>query len=129
MSVAPTTLASAPLAPEAPVPQRNRGGWHSGALAHVVLIALLVIALYPIVYMIGTSFKSPAEIANNLDVLPEQFTPGNYAEGWAGIPGATFARFFVNSLALSAGVVVGNLVSCALAAYAFARLRFPLRGV
>ena len=128
MTTAPSTLASAPPAPQAPTggrPARGRGG----IVAHVVLVTLLVVALYPIVYMIGTSFKSPAEIANNLDVLPEQFTPGNYAEGWAGIPGATFARFFVNSLALSAGVVVGNLVSCALAAYAFARLRFPLRGV
>jgi multiple sugar transport system permease protein len=79
--------------------------------------------------MIGTSFKAPQEISNNLDIWPRQFTPGNYAEGWAGIPGVSFGRFFFNSMVVSVGVVVGNVVSCALAAFAFARLRFPLRGV
>ncbi|WP_432521402.1 carbohydrate ABC transporter permease [Kineococcus sp. SYSU DK006] len=128
MTTAPSTLASAPIAPQAPSggrPARGRGG----IVAHVVLVALLVVALYPIVYMVGTSFKSPQEISNNLNILPESFTPGNYADGWSGIPGVSFARFFVNSVVVSVGVVVGNVVSCALAAYAFARLRFPLRGV
>jgi multiple sugar transport system permease protein len=37
-------------------------------------------------------------------------------------------RFFANSLIISVGCVVGNLISCSLAAYAFARLRFRLRG-
>jgi multiple sugar transport system permease protein len=89
----------------------------------------LVIALYPIAYMFGTSFKAPTEILNNVNIWPREFTPGNYAEGWVGIPGITFGWFFFNSTVIAVGVVVGNLVSCALAAFAFARLRFPLRGV
>ncbi|MEJ3659040.1 carbohydrate ABC transporter permease [Actinomycetes bacterium KLBMP 9759] len=79
--------------------------------------------------MIGTSFKSPQEILNNIDIWPREFSPGNYAEGWAGIPGITFGRFFLNSTVVAAGVVIGNVVACALAAFAFARLRFPLRGL
>ena len=116
---------SAPPAPAVPTrqPLRNRKG-----LAHVVLILLLVVALYPIVYMFGTSLKSPQEILSNVNVLPEHLTPGNYVEGWSGVPGITFGRFFLNSAVVAIGVVVGNVVACALAAYAFARLRFPLRG-
>jgi len=127
---APTALAPVPLTPERAGPRPGGGRrWYEGAGAHVLLVALLVVALYPIAYMIGTSFKAPQEILNNLDIWPREFTPGNYADGWAGIPGITFAQFFLNSTVVAAGVVVGNVVSCALAAFAFARLRFPLRGV
>jgi multiple sugar transport system permease protein len=126
---APAALAPVPLTPEASIPPRPAGRWYEGAAAHVVLIGLLVVALYPIAYMFGTSLKSPQEVLNNLNIWPEQFTPGNYAEGWSGIPGISFGRFFLNSTIIATGVVVGNVVSCALAAFAFARLRFPLRGV
>jgi multiple sugar transport system permease protein len=125
----PTTIAPVTVTPEpAKAPAVSRR-WYDGAAAHVLLVVLLVVALYPIAYMIGTSFKAPQEISNNLDIWPREFTPGNYAEGWAGIPGVSFGRFFFNSMVVSVGVVVGNVVSCALAAFAFARLRFPLRGV
>jgi multiple sugar transport system permease protein len=123
------TLAPVPVAPpqqQAPQPSRR---WYAGTGAHVILVVLLVVALYPIAYMIGTSFKSPQEIANNLNVWPTLFNAHNYPEGWTGIPGISFGRFFVNSTVIAAGVVFGNVVSCALAAFAFARLRFPLRGV
>jgi multiple sugar transport system permease protein len=129
MTTAPSTLTSAPPAPEAPVAGGRPARTAGSAVAHVVLVVLLVVALYPIAYLIGTSFKSPQEIANNLNVLPRSFTPKNYADGWSGIPGVSFARFFTNSVVVSVGVVVGNVVSCSLAAYAFARLRFPLRGL
>ncbi|GAA1172895.1 carbohydrate ABC transporter permease [Pseudonocardia alaniniphila] len=125
----PTTITPVTVTPEPATPPAVSRRWYDGAAAHAVLVALLVVALYPIAYMIGTSFKAPQEISNNIDIWPREFTPGNYAEGWAGIPGVSFGRFFFNSMVISVGVVVGNVVSCALAAFAFARLRFPLRGV
>ena len=122
------TLAPVPVAPPQQPPPPSRR-WYAGSGAHVVLVVLLVVALYPIAYMIGTSFKSPEEIANNLNVLPTRISPNNYPEGWTGIPGISFGRFFLNSTVIAAGVVLGNVVSCALCAFAFARLRFPLRGM
>jgi multiple sugar transport system permease protein len=126
-----TTTAVAPVgaSPAAPGPVARNRRWYEGATAHVVLIIMLLVALYPIVYMFGTSFKSPQEILNNVSVFPRDFSPGNYAEGWVGIPGITFGRFFLNSAVVAIGVVVGNVVACSLAAFAFARLRFPLRGM
>jgi multiple sugar transport system permease protein len=125
-----TTTAVAPVGgpPAAPAPAGHTGRWYEGATAHVVLIAILLVALYPIAYMIGTSFKAPQEILNNVNVFPREFSPQNYVEGWTGIPGVTFGTFFLNSAVVSAGVVIGNVVSCSLAAFAFARLKFPLRG-
>ena len=125
-----TTTAVAPVgvSPDAPGPVGRKGHWYEGATAHVVLILILLVSLYPIAYMIGTSFKAPQEILNNVNVFPREFSPGNYPEGWVGIPGITFGTFFLNSAVVAIGVVVGNVVACSLAAFAFARLKFPLRG-
>ena len=46
-----------------------------------------------------------------------------YRRGWNGLS-VSFGRFFLNSLVISVLVVVGNLISCSMAAYAFTRLRF-----
>ncbi|MEU8300788.1 carbohydrate ABC transporter permease [Micromonospora sp. NPDC048909] len=77
--------------------------------------------------MLGTALKSQEEIVNNVGLLPERFTPGNFTAGWSHFD-VSFGRFFLNSALVSLLTVVGNAVSCLLAAYAFARLRFPLRG-
>ncbi|TDC81618.1 carbohydrate ABC transporter permease [Micromonospora sp. KC606] len=98
------------------------------ALRLVVLIVIVAVVLYPLLWMLGTSVKSQEEIVNNIGLLPERFTPGNYTQGWNNFD-LSFGRFFLNSAMVSLLTVVGNAVSCLLAAYAFARLRFRLRGI
>lgn len=101
--------------------------WPS-ALKHALLIAGALLMLYPLIWMVSASFKPDAEIFANLDLIPGHPTLSNYAQGWTGL-GQPFTGFFLNSIALCALAVLGNLFSCTLAAYAFARLRFPLRRV
>jgi multiple sugar transport system permease protein len=93
----------------------------------LLLIAILAVVLYPLAWMVGTSFKSPQEIANNIGILPREFTPENFTEGWHKFD-VNFGRFFVNSAMVAVLTVLGNTVSCLLAAYAFGRLKFRLRG-
>jgi multiple sugar transport system permease protein len=93
----------------------------------IILLAILAIVLYPLIWMVGSSFKSQPESLSNTSAIPEVFTPGNYREGWSNFD-VTFGRFFLNSVVIAGLTIVGNIVSCLLAAYAFARLRFPLRG-
>jgi multiple sugar transport system permease protein len=88
----------------------------------------LAVVLYPLVWMVATTFKSPEEIVSNIGLLPHEFTPGNFAEGWSKFD-VGFGRFFVNSAMVAVLTVVGNTLSCLLAAYAFGRLRFRLRGL
>jgi multiple sugar transport system permease protein len=92
----------------------------------LILVAILAVVLYPLFWMVGTSVKSREEIATNIGLLPETFTPGNFAEGWRNFD-VSFGRFFINSAMVAGLTVVGNCVSCLLAAYAFARLRFRMR--
>jgi multiple sugar transport system permease protein len=105
------------------VPRRlRRLGWHAACAA------ILVVLLYPVVWLVSASFKPAGEILSSLRLLPERAILSNYAEVLHGMVGVSVWRFLANSLIVSAGSVVGNVVSCALAAYAFAWLRFRLRG-
>lgn len=99
-----------------------------GALKHVLLIAAALLMLYPLIWMVSASFKPEGEIFTSLGLVSQHPTLSNYVEGWTGL-GQPFTGFFLNSIALCALAVLGNLFSCTLAAYAFARLRFPLRRV
>ena len=97
-------------------------------LWHLLVIAGLAILLYPIGWLIATSFKPADEVISNIGLLPHHPTGGNYSQVFSGIAGISVWQFLGNSLLVSIGAVVGNVVSCSLAAYAFARLRFRLRG-
>jgi multiple sugar transport system permease protein len=87
------------------------------------LIAL-VLAL-PFLYMVSTSLMGESDIlAWPPRLLPERPHLENYAAVLAALP---LARLLLNSAILAAGVALGQLVTSALAGYAFARLRFPGR--
>ena len=100
----------------------RRLGWHAACAA------VLAVLLYPVVWLVSASFKPAGEILSSLRLLPEWAILSNYGEVLHGMVGVSVWRFLANSLIVSAGSVVGNVVSCALAAYAFAWLRFRLRG-
>jgi multiple sugar transport system permease protein len=103
----------------------QRGRWQ-GVLAHILLIGGTVFVLYPVLWMVSASFKPPPEIVTNIGLLPREPMLGNYTSGWGALR-VPFSRFFINSSLLCLAAVLGNIVSCALAAFAFARLRFPLQ--
>lgn len=92
-----------------------------------LLIGVLAFVLYPLLWMTGSSLKSPTEVVSNLSVIPQEVTWANYPDGWNYIQGLSFGRFFVNSTLIAVATVVANATSCLVAAYAFARLRFRLR--
>jgi multiple sugar transport system permease protein len=100
--------------------------WGTKVALYVVLTATSIVALYPLVWMISASIRPEAEIFSDPGLIPSSLTFDNYARGWDGV-GVSFGRYLVNSIIVSALAVVGNALSCSLAAYAFARLRFRLR--
>jgi multiple sugar transport system permease protein len=94
------------------------------ASPHVLIIVLLAVLLFPVLWMLGTSFKSTDEIISSLSLWPKHFTPGNYSQGWQGAGGETFTVFYINSTLIALGAVIGNVLSCSITAYAMARLEF-----
>jgi multiple sugar transport system permease protein len=97
-------------------------------LTYAGLVLALCVMLYPLAWMISASFKTGPEIFHSVSLLPQEPTLDNYASGWTALR-SPFSVFFINSVILCAVAVVGNVASCTLAAFAFARLRFPLRRV
>jgi len=95
--------------------------WHLGALA------VLAVILYPVVWVIGGSFKPGDKIIGSLQLLPTDPITENYRRLGDGIADVPVTTFFTNSLFLAVGSVIGVLISCSLAAYAFARIRFAGR--
>ncbi|WP_083516873.1 carbohydrate ABC transporter permease [Alicyclobacillus shizuokensis] len=83
--------------------------------------------IYPLLWMLGSSFNQENQIFRDNFFIPSMPTLANYVEGWAGLSGIGFDRFFLNSFFIVAMSIIGNLISCSMAAYAFARLNFRLR--
>ncbi|HEY3110467.1 MAG TPA: carbohydrate ABC transporter permease, partial [Chloroflexota bacterium] len=99
------------------------GGW----LVYGLLVLGAAVALFPFAWMVLGSFKSAGE--SNLfppTVLPLEWYPENYLAAWT-TPPSTLGRYFLNSMVVSVLGTSLQLVIGVLAAYAFARLRFPGR--
>lgn len=88
-----------------------------------MLAAFSAIMIYPLIWLLVSSFKPNSEIFRDLSVFTTDLTVENYANGWDDLQ-FPFGVFIVNSSLIAFGAIVGNLFSCSLAAYAFARLRF-----
>ena len=95
---------------------------------HVFVISLCFVMLYPILWLIMSSFKPSEEVFRNASSLwPEHFTFRNYAEGWKGFGGTSFGTFFKNSLFVASVSTVAQVASSAVVAYGFARVKFKGR--
>ncbi|MDX2239795.1 MAG: carbohydrate ABC transporter permease [Leptolyngbyaceae cyanobacterium bins.302] len=95
---------------------------------YALLGAIALIMLIPLVWLVGTSLKSPTEDIFQFPprLLPEQLTFQNFATVWASHP---FGRYLVNSTIVSVLTVILNLLFCSLAAYPLARLEFRGREI
>ncbi|ADY13341.1 carbohydrate ABC transporter permease [Sphaerochaeta globosa] len=93
-------------------------------LLNAFIIALGLGMLYPILWLIGASFKPSNMIFTDPGIWPKVFTSQNYREGWKGIGIVGFNTFFKNSFIICLLSAFANAMFCSLTAYAFARLRF-----
>jgi multiple sugar transport system permease protein len=109
-------------------PPRIGTGWGLSVSRHVVLCAVSLVMLYPLLWMFASSFKDQTEIFGTLSLLPTKLNFSNYVRGWNGLQ-VSFGTFFWNSAVIAILSVIGNVASCSLAAFAFARLQFPFRNL
>lgn len=122
-----TTTSATPSATAAAVPDRPRGQRGRRLVWYLSTTLLVAIIIYPIAWLLASSFKPASEIASSLTLLPSKFTGEHYRSGWTDVPEGTFFSYIVNSTIIATLAIVGNVLSCSLAAFAFARLRFRMR--
>jgi multiple sugar transport system permease protein len=96
-------------------------------LLYLAAIGTSLLMVGPLYWMFGTSFKPSGDVfASPPKWIPNPLIFGNYHDVFTLLP---FGRFFVNSVIVSVAIVVLNIVFDTMAAYAFAKLRFPGRNL
>jgi len=95
---------------------------------YTLLAAIAIVMLIPLVWLVGTSLKSPTEDIFQFPprLFPEQLTLQNFVTVWESHP---FGRYLINSTIVAVLTVLLNLLFCSLAAYPLARLEFRGREV
>ncbi|WP_407572660.1 carbohydrate ABC transporter permease [Deinococcus altitudinis] len=142
-------MTTAPLPTEPPVRPRptrgsphDRSAWLSRALLVLLAAVVVLITLFPLYWVFRTALSDPKQIFTHTgSLLPVGFTLSNFARvlglltpeqaiaaGGTGQPFYFFRALF-NSVLVTVFVVAGQVFFSALAAYAFARLRFPGRSL
>lgn len=101
-----------------------------GFFYHLFVGGLCLLMIYPIIWMVASSLKGPSEIWTNVTALiPEVVAWENYSIGWSGFGGITFAVYFRNSLIYAGVGTVCMVLSSAVIAYGFARIKFKGRNI
>jgi len=96
-------------------------------ILHLAIYTLALLVIAPFIWMILTSFKDMSEIyVYPPKWLPEKFNFDNYVKAFTAAP---FGRYYLNSLIVAFTVTLGQLITCSMAAFAFARLRFKGRDI
>lgn len=91
-------------------------------IVYSALTALAIVTLIPIAWMVLTAFKSPVEVAASPPTwIPREWHPENFQAAWNFAP---FGRYLLNTAFMAGTITVLEVLTSALAAYAFARLRF-----
>ncbi|MDD4113745.1 MAG: carbohydrate ABC transporter permease [Herbinix sp.] len=97
----------------------------SKVMYHVLVLTGGFIMIYPVLWMITGSLKNNTEILNGaLSLIPPNWRWENFARGWKGFGGVTFATFFKNSFIITSISTFATVISSACIAYSFARLRY-----
>ena len=97
----------------------------STVIYHVLVLGFGLMMIYPLIWMVMSSFKETNTIfATAGSLIPEKFTLQNYINGWKGFAKISFGVFFKNSLFISIVATIGTVISSALVAYGFARCEF-----
>ncbi|WP_159885094.1 carbohydrate ABC transporter permease [Paenibacillus puerhi] len=92
----------------------------------LVMLALAIVTVMPFIWMVTTSFKSPAEVfAYPIKWVPERWLLDHHLKVWTGKD--SFAIYYWNSLKISLICMVGATFLSAFAAYGFSRIEFKGR--
>jgi multiple sugar transport system permease protein len=122
------TSVATPKGVSGPVETTSRTSRIVGSvLLYVAVTAGALIMIMPFAWMLLASVKDLAQIYQvPPNWIPDPFVFQNYLNAWTSVP---FDTGYINSIIIAVTVVLANLLTCSMAAYAFARIEFPFRHV
>ena len=100
-----------------------------GVIYHIFTFCFACVMIYPLVWMVLSSFKDTNEIIRTAsELIPRHFSLENYKVGWQGFAGYNFGTFFKNSFVIAGLSTIGAVASSAVIGYGFARINFKFKG-
>jgi multiple sugar transport system permease protein len=123
-----TPTAVPPPQPRVPENRPSGASLARSAIKHVLLIAGSFVMIYPLLWLLVSSFRPTEVIFRTPGLWLNDLVLDNYTQGWYALANP-FGHYIINSAIVVVGAVAGNLFACTLAAYAFARLKFRLKTV
>lgn len=101
--------------------QKNRV---SLILRYTILVLVGIVMVYPLIWMVGASFKTNSEIFSSIGFIPKNPTLAGYKRGFSGYEGMTLLHFMGNTYKFVIPKVIVTVVSATITAYGFARFEF-----
>ncbi len=96
-------------------------------VTHVVMILLGIFMLYPLIWMLFSSFKTNSEIFGSMSLLPKEPIWDSFAKGWNGTGRITYTTYYKNTFLIVLPTMAFTVFSCSIVAYGFARFRFRFK--
>lgn len=103
---------------------REEKGRINTFLCYAVLIIVGFMMVYPLIWMVGASFKTNSEIFSSIGFIPLAPTMNGYIRGFKGYEGMTLLHFMGNTYKFVIPKVILTVVSAVITAYGFARFQF-----
>lgn len=94
---------------------------------YLLLMAASVTMIYPLLWLVGASFKTNEEIFSSVWFMPESFSFTAYKNGWMTVTPHTMGHYFLNTFKIIIPKTVFAVISSVLVAYGFARFSFPMK--
>ena len=94
---------------------------------YILLTVCAVVMIYPLLWLVGASFKENDEIFSSIWFLPRHFDFSVYERAWQTVTPYSMGHYFVNTFMIILPKTVFAVVSSVLVAYGFARFDFPLK--
>ncbi len=94
---------------------------------YLLLTAVGAVMLYPLLWLVGASFKTNEEIFSSIWFMPKSFCTDSYKNAWETVTPYNMGHYFLNTFAIIIPKTVFAVASSAIVAYGFARFDFPLK--
>lgn len=96
-------------------------------IAYILLLSVSAIMLYPLLWLLGASFKSNEEIFSSIGIIPKSFDFSVFKAAWQTVTPYTMGHYFLNTFMIILPKTVFAVISSVLVAYGFSRFDFPLK--
>ena len=89
---------------------------------HLIIILIIFFYLFPILWQLSTSLKIAEEVFSGYNLIPKKMTFESYKLVWLKF---NISRYLLNTIFVTTTIMIGTVISCSLAGYAFGKLNFP----